>query len=81
MFLGNIYGPHRLGTLTGAISMIHQIAGGLGALTGGWIYDLSGSYNPAFALLLALSLTATALTLAVREGPGRGRTPLGAAAC
>ena len=81
VFLGNIYGPHRLGTLTGTISMIHQIAGGLGALTGGWIYDLSGSYNAAFALMLALSLVATGLTLAVREGPGRGRTPLGAAAC
>lgn len=81
VFLGNIYGPHRLGTLTGTISMIHQIAGGLGALTGGWIYDLSGSYNAAFALMLALSLMATGLTLAVREGPGRGRTPLGAAAC
>ena len=79
VFLGNIYGPHRLGTLTGTISMIHQIAGGLGALTGGWIYDLSGSYNAAFALMLALSLVATGLTLGVREGPGR--TPLGAAAC
>lgn len=79
VFLGNIYGPHRLGTLTGTISMIHQIAGGLGALAGGWIYDLSGSYNAAFALMLALSLVATGLTLAVREG--RGRTPLGAAAC
>ena len=79
VFLGNIYGPHRLGTLTGTISMIHQIAGGLGALTGGWIYDLSGSYNAAFALMLALALAATGLTPAVREGPGR--TPLGAAAC
>ena len=81
VFLGNIYGPRRLGTLTGAISMIHQIAGGLGALAGGWIYDLSGNYNPAFALMLALSLAATALTLAVRERPGGERTPLGAAAC
>ena len=81
VFLGNIYGPRRLGTLTGAISMIHQIAGGLGALAGGWIYDVSGSYNAAFALLLALSLAAAALTLAVRERPGGARTPLGAAAC
>ena len=81
VFLGNIYGPRRLGTLTGAISMIHQIAGGLGALAGGWIYDVSGSYNAAFALLLALSLAAAGLTLAVRERPGGARTPLGAAAC
>ena len=81
VFLGNIYGPHRLGTLTGTVSMIHQIAGGLGALAGGWIYDMTGDYNAAFILMLALSLAATALTLAVREPLRRQRTLLGAAAC
>ena len=80
VFLGNIYGPLRLGTLTGTISMIHQIMGGLGALAGGWIYDMTGSYNIAFVLMLALSLAATALTLVLRE-PLRHRTPLGAAVC
>ena len=81
VFLGNIYGPLRLGALTGAVSMIHQITGGLGALAGGWIYDLTGSYNGAFILMLALSLAATALTLAVREPLRRHRPPLGVAAC
>ena len=82
VFLGNIYGPHRLGTLTGTISMIHQIMGGMGAFAGGWIYDLTGSYNAAFVLMLALSLAATVLTFAVREPLfRRHRTPLGAAVC
>ena len=81
VFLGNIYGPHRLGTLTGTISMIHQITGGLGAFAGGWIYDLTGTYNIAFVLMLALSLAATALTLVVREPLLRQRIPLGAAVC
>ena len=82
VFLGNIYGPHRLGTLTGTVSMIHQIAGGLGALTGGWVYDRTGDYNAAFILMLALSVAATVLTLAVREPLFRRRgVPLGAAAC
>ena len=81
VFLGNIYGPLRLGTLTGTVSMIHQIMGGLGALAGGWIYDLTGAYDAAFALMLALSLAATALTLAVREPLRRHKTPLGAAVC
>ena len=81
VFLGNIYGPHRLGTLTGTVSMIHQIMGGLGALAGGWIYDLTGAYDTAFMLMLALSLAATALTLVVREPLRRHRTPLGAAVC
>ena len=82
VFLSNIYGPHRLGTLTGTVSMIHQIMGGLGALAGGWIYDLNGAYDAAFVLMLALSLAATAMTLVVREPLFKGRrTPLGAAVC
>ena len=51
-----------------------------GALAGGWIYDMTGAYDAAFALMLALSLAATAMTFAVRE-PLRHRTPLGAAVC
>ena len=82
VFLGNIYGSHRLGTLTGTVSMIHQIAGGVGALTGGWVYDATGDYNAVFVLMLALSFIATALTLMVREPLFRRRgKPLGAAAC
>ncbi len=81
VFLSNIYGPSRLGTLTGAISMIHQIMGGLGALAGGWIYDMTGAYDAAFILMLTLSLAAMAMTLAVRE-PMKGRkTPMAAAVC
>ncbi len=82
VFLANIYGPHRLGTLTGTVSMIHQIMGGLGAFAGGWIYDQTGNYNAAFVLMLALSLFATVMTLAVREPLfRRHRTGLGAAVC
>ena len=80
VFLSNIYGPNRLGTLTGTVSMIHQIMGGLGALVGGWVYDMTGAYDAAFVLMLALSLAATVFTFAVRE-PLRHRTPLGAAVC
>ena len=69
VFVGNIFGTARLGTLAGTISMVHQIAGGLGAFVGGWIFDTWGSYNGAFALLLALSIAATAATQLVREGP------------
>ena len=82
VFMGNIYGPQRLGMLTGTISMIHQILGGLGAFAGGWIYDMTGNYNAAFVLMLALSIAATVLTFAVREPLfRRHRTPLGAAVC
>ena len=82
VFLSNIYGAHRLGTLTGTVSMVHQVAGGLGALIGGLIYDWTGNYIAAFIVMLALSLAAMAMTLAVREPLFKGqRTPLGAAVC
>ena len=67
VFAGNIIGPARLGTASGAISMVHQVAGGLGALAGAVVFDLTQSYNPAFAAMLALSVAAAAMTLLVRD--------------
>ena len=67
VFARNIYGGARLGSVSGIINMAHQIAGGLGALTGALIFDLTGSYTGALALMLALSILATAATLAIQE--------------
>ncbi len=69
VFVGNIFGVARLGTLAGSISMVHQIAGGLGAFIGAWIFDTTGSYDDAFRLMLVLSVVAAVLTLLVRERP------------
>ena len=67
VFAGNIFGPSRLGTVSGTISMVHQITGGLGALAGAVIFDAWHSYQPAFLLMLALAVVASALTLLVRD--------------
>ncbi len=80
VFVGNIFGTARLGTLAGSVSAVHQIAGGLGAFAGGWIFDTWGSYNGAFALLLGLSIAATGATQLVRERRA-GETPHGVTAC
>ena len=69
VFVGNIFGVARLGTLAGSISMVHQIAGGLGAFAGAYIFDHRGSYDDAFRLMLVLSMAAAILTLLVRERP------------
>ena len=69
VFVGNIFGTARLGTLAGSISMVHQIAGGLGAFAGAWIFDTRGSYDDMFRLMLILSVAAAVLTLLVRERP------------
>ena len=69
VFAGNIFGPTRLGTVSGLISMVHQIAGGLGAFAGAAIFDQWGSYDRAFLLMLGLALIGAATTLLVREKP------------
>ena len=72
VFVGNIFGAARLGTLAGSISMVHQIAGGFGAYAGAWIFDNRGSYDDMFRLMLILSVAAAVLTLLVRERPSAG---------
>jgi len=72
VFVGNIFGVARLGTLAGFISMVHQIAGGFGAFLGAWIFDNRGNYDDAFKLMLILSLAAVMLTYMVRERPLEG---------
>ena len=67
MFSGNIFGQSRLGRISGTISAVHQISGGLGALAGALSFDIWGSYQQAFMLMLALSMVATVATLMVRD--------------
>jgi predicted MFS family arabinose efflux permease len=56
-----------LGTLSGLITMVHHFAGGLGAFSGGWIFETSGTYEPAFQALLVMSVVALLLTWPLRK--------------
>ena len=67
MFSGNIFGQTRMGRISGTISGVHQVSGGLGALVGALAFDIWGSYDRAFVLLLSLSIIATVATLLVRD--------------
>ena len=77
IFSGNIFGSARLGRISGTISMIHQISGGIGALAGALAFDIWGSYDRAFLLMLALSVAATAGTLLVRDRTAGAPGPQG----
>ena len=66
-FAGSMFGAPRLGMMSGIINMVHNIAGGLGALVGGIVFDTRGSYDAAFVLMLALAVIASALTFTIRE--------------
>lgn len=61
------FGPRHLGALTGLITMVHHICGGLGAYFGAALFDAAGNYNSAFAAMFVLSLAAMLLTLLLRR--------------
>ena len=74
VFAGNMFGTERLGAISGVISMVHQVAGGLGAFVGAFIFDQRGSYDGAFVPMFLLSFLALASTALVRE---RSAVPAG----
>ena len=68
LFVRDHFGMKHLGALTGLITMVHQIFGGIGAWGGALIFDTTGTYDAAFVLALAVSALALILTLALRRG-------------
>lgn len=80
IFAGQIFGRRYLGTVTGIVSMIHQVAGGVGAYVGARFFDHFGSYDRAFAVALGMALAATVLSalLHQRRRPSDGARAGGA---
>ncbi len=67
VFARNAFGLVHLGAITGFVTMAHHMAGGLGAFTGGLLFDLYGNYQGAFLLMLVLSLAGIVASLSLRE--------------
>jgi MFS family permease len=65
--IGKLYGVTHLGFITGFITMIHTLGGGVWAYVGGVIFDRQGDYD--LALLISAGMAALALvcTLLIRE--------------
>ena len=67
VFVRESFGTKNLGALTGLITMVHQIFGGVGAYAGAAIFDATGGYDAAFIAMLASAVVALALTLMLRR--------------
>src|SRR5712692_6913539 len=67
--IANIFGRYSVGELSGWIFFSHQVGAALGAAIAGWIYELYGSYSPAFISAGLLGFIAAGLALAIREEP------------
>ena len=69
VFVQQGFGTRHLGALTGLITMVHQIFGGLGAYVGAAVFDATHRYDGVFAVMLASSIVALALTLLLPRRP------------
>jgi len=69
LFVRDHFGMANLGALTGIVTMVHQIFGGIGAYGGALMFDARGSYDVTFALLLVASALALMLSWRLRGAP------------
>ena len=67
LFVRDHFGMIELGALSGLVTMVHQIFGGLGAYGGALIFDTTGTYDAAFLILLVASCLAFALSLMLQR--------------
>jgi predicted MFS family arabinose efflux permease len=67
VFVKQSFGTRHLGALTGLITMVHQIFGGIGAYLGAAVFDATRRYDEAFAVMLVASALALVLTLMLRR--------------
>ena len=65
--VGQIYGVRTLGTLGGVVFVGHQLGSFLGAWAGGRIFDVTGSYNWAWGLIIAFGLFAAVIHAPINE--------------
>src|SRR3954470_17231 len=77
VFVRESFGTRNLGALTGLITMMHQIFGGVGAYAGAAIFDATGTYDAAFALMLVSAVVALGLTMMLGRpiSPASHRSP------
>lgn len=62
-----VYGLKNMGTLSGIVTMSHQIGGAVSIYLAGFAFDRFGSYTPTWAVAAVLLMLAAALSFSVRE--------------
>ena len=67
--VAQIFGPRYMATLFGIVFLGHQMGAFLGAWLGGYVYDLTGSYDIVWWISVALGLISAVLHLPINERP------------
>ncbi|CAB1058904.1 hypothetical protein D1BOALGB6SA_3662 [Olavius sp. associated proteobacterium Delta 1] len=65
--VGRLYGFSHIGLISGFITMIHHMGGGLWAYIGGWSFDITGSYQWCFIASTVMAGIALICTLMIKE--------------
>lgn len=67
--VAQVFGPRYLGALFGIVFFSHQIGGFLGAWLGGYIFDLTGSYDQVWLIAVGLGVLAAILHWPIADSP------------
>lgn len=67
--VGHIFGVRYLSTLFGIVFLSHQLGAFLGAWLGGYVFELTGSYDPVWIVSVLLGLLAAVLHWPINETP------------
>ena len=67
--IGQIFGVRYLSTLFGIVFFSHQIGAFLGVWMGGYVFDLTGSYDIVWYLSVALGIVSALLHWPINEQP------------
>ena len=67
--VGQIFGVRYMATLFGIVFLSHQIGSFMGVWLGGWLHDMTGSYDPVWWAGVALGLLAALIHLPIDERP------------
>ena len=67
--VAQIFGVKYLTMLSGVVFFSHQLGSFCGAYFGGYLYDLTGSYQIVWGIAIALGVFACLINLPIREEP------------
>ena len=65
--VAQVFGVAHLSMLSGMVFFGHQIGSFMGAWSGGYLYDKTGSYDSAWAIAMALGVAAALINLPIKE--------------
>ena len=65
------FGPHTMGTVFGAVTMVASLGMALGPWAGGFVFDTFGNYAWLYISSLGLGLAAVAVALTFHQAPTR----------